>query len=140
MRADCPRPAAFGAGCLKNVVVVWGGILQGDVVTARELEVGGTGTPVDVCAGCHCIPPPCGLLAAVPRPAPRTAGLCHLAGRIRAVLCCTHAAPRGRWPLGRQRSGTASAQEAAVTAACCPVASCYDAVSLTVYALLLRLF
>ncbi|KAL4426658.1 hypothetical protein ABPG77_004714 [Micractinium sp. CCAP 211/92] len=26
------------AGCLKNVLVVWGGILQGDVVTPRELQ------------------------------------------------------------------------------------------------------
>lgn len=26
------------AGCLKNVMVVWGGILQGDVVTPRELQ------------------------------------------------------------------------------------------------------
>jgi drug/metabolite transporter (DMT)-like permease len=26
------------AGCLKNVLVVWGGILQGDVVTSRELQ------------------------------------------------------------------------------------------------------
>ena len=26
------------AGCLKNMLVVWGGILQGDVVTPRELQ------------------------------------------------------------------------------------------------------
>lgn len=26
------------AGCLKNVLVVWGGILQGDIVTSRELQ------------------------------------------------------------------------------------------------------
>lgn len=29
---------ACPAGCLKNVLVVWGGILQGDVVTPRELQ------------------------------------------------------------------------------------------------------
>ena len=33
-------------GCLKNVLVVWGGIAQGDVVTPRELQVGHA-----VCAG-----------------------------------------------------------------------------------------
>lgn len=26
------------AGCLKNVLVVWGGVLQGDVVTPQELQ------------------------------------------------------------------------------------------------------
>ena len=26
------------AGCLKNVLVVWGGILQGDTITPRELQ------------------------------------------------------------------------------------------------------
>lgn len=27
------------AGCMKNVLVVWGGIMQGDVVTIQELQV-----------------------------------------------------------------------------------------------------
>lgn len=33
-----PLPPCSAAGCLKNVVVVWGGILHGDFVTARELQ------------------------------------------------------------------------------------------------------
>lgn len=40
------------AGCLKNVVVVWGGILQGDVVTVQELQarlVGGMEAVKCVC-------------------------------------------------------------------------------------------
>ena len=34
-------PPALPPGCMKNVLVVWGGILQGDIVTARELQVRG---------------------------------------------------------------------------------------------------
>lgn len=30
------------AGCLKNMLVVWGGVAQGDVVTAQELQVRGS--------------------------------------------------------------------------------------------------
>lgn len=41
LSAVAPAVAATSrcAGCLKNVLVVWGGILQGDVVTRQELQV-----------------------------------------------------------------------------------------------------
>lgn len=35
------RAAGLRAGCLKNVIVVWGGILQGDKVSERELQASG---------------------------------------------------------------------------------------------------
>lgn len=50
-RSLCPTPCC--AGCLKNVLVVWGGILQGDVVTSRELQVRQMGCLQHRCRACN---------------------------------------------------------------------------------------
>lgn len=87
------------AGCLKNVLVVWGGVLQGDVITARELQARAALPCLPALPALRppaCLPtspPACLLPTCLPTevpgrlPVPLPAGLHDLSGGLCAVLC-----------------------------------------------------
>lgn len=71
------------AGCLKNVLVVWGGILQGDVVSSRELQV-------RFC--CHAVPPRVAIVEA------ERAHDCAMLVRCWLYKCCLRQSSRRLQP------------------------------------------
>lgn len=100
LRAPPPTQASATsvkvAGCLKNVAVVWGGILQGDVVTFRELQASQRWRAARmrgacIWLGCLHVPAPhtaattsrCRPLHSCTCPA----GLRHLPHRVCALFC-----------------------------------------------------
>jgi hypothetical protein len=121
------------AGCLKNVLVVWGGILQGDVVTAKEVQVRLQGlAPRAGCPACLLgasrrvgggsggVPACCAAGRQMHRDSfalPLPAGLHDIACRFLAVLCISPAWRERRGQSKRQQFPQKAAVSARPTAA-----------------------